>query len=391
MKANFIKKNYNKLCRIKSSWLIFTAILAALYLPSCVPAKNMETGERLSRGEQKTNQPFSGGLVHGNKKKKNATKKDGENDKKSQIADFEEKMFKNNSQKNSEIISTKSENGMKNNSKTLPSLKEQIDKINKNQFEIGNNIDDIREEMIEVKDLLKNIHNSKSIENNSIIKEGRFLQNDNEVETGTFILSDDNAIQKQILLDSDEEATANKNEQKLIKKGMIKNSPKPSKKSQVKLNSFKSNTSVQNNSSKKSSIDNNISAANPDIVKNNLSDNENDFSEIISNVANGKINEAAKSINLKLKSTKNPSTISDCHYWLGECNFQQKNYMQAINNYKNVLSGQGDKKDVAQAKLAECYMMLGKNDEAKTAFQALLKNYPKSSQTPKAKKMLQQL
>jgi len=55
------------------------------------------------------------------------------------------------------------------------------------------------------------------------------------------------------------------------------------------------------------------------------------------------------------------------------------------------LGSQFDKKDVAQSRIAESYLRVGKNDEARVAYQTLLREHPKSTHSPKAKKMLQQL
>ncbi|MPN29634.1 hypothetical protein SDC9_177087 [bioreactor metagenome] len=92
-----------------------------------------------------------------------------------------------------------------------------------------------------------------------------------------------------------------------------------------------------------------------------------------------------------MKLTKEETIIADCHYWLGECSFNQRDYSKSIAHFRNALIGNTDKKDIAQARIAESYIRVGKTEEAKIAYQNLLRDYPKSSQTPKAKKMLQQL
>ena len=93
-----------------------------------------------------------------------------------------------------------------------------------------------------------------------------------------------------------------------------------------------------------------------------------------------------------IKSEKNPETLANSYYWLGESNFgtgrfdQAIFYFQKVNTFKN-----STKLDDSQLMIAESYQRLGRNDEARKAFQKLVDYFPTSEYVPRAKKMLQRL
>lgn len=93
-----------------------------------------------------------------------------------------------------------------------------------------------------------------------------------------------------------------------------------------------------------------------------------------------------------IKSEKNPETLANSYYWLGESNFgtgkfdQAIFYFQKVNTFKN-----STKLDDSQLMIAESYQRLGRNEEARKAFQKLVDYFPTSEYVPRAKKMLQRL
>jgi TolA-binding protein len=76
---------------------------------------------------------------------------------------------------------------------------------------------------------------------------------------------------------------------------------------------------------------------------------------------------------------------------LGEISYNQRDYAKSIEYFQQTLDVNFDKRDVAHARIADSFMRVGKKEEAKVAYQTLLQQYPRSSYSPKAKKMLQQL
>ncbi|MGI6370444.1 MAG: tetratricopeptide repeat protein [Candidatus Kapaibacterium sp.] len=389
MKTEILTKKTKEKCRILSVWLIVTSFLLPIVFSACVPSKNLVTGERDGYRQNKLNASYSGGLVHSNKKRKKYSKKVSESQlQNDEIAMFEKRMIEassNNIQQNRETKLESSNNPSERNTnlnaqaKTLPSLKEQIENLNKNQSEVESKIENIQGDMLEIKDLLesiaeKNVNNTSNISTVEVKQEKQTPVINKVEETGTFIL------------ESDEKANLKQTEQvkKTVEpKTFKKEKPVPVKhvKRTVPAKTVEKQDVISNEPQDKSQTQEISKTGNA----------TNDFSDIINKVAKGEYDVARKHIQQIMKASKDEVDIANCHYWLGECNLKQKQYNKAIDNFKTVLNGKSDKKDSAQAKLAECYLRIGKNDEAKEAFQTLLQNYPRSSQTPRAKRMLQQL
>ncbi len=93
-----------------------------------------------------------------------------------------------------------------------------------------------------------------------------------------------------------------------------------------------------------------------------------------------------------LKTEKSTEVLSNSYYWLGESYFGISKYDQAIFNFQKVISYKNSSKlDDAQLMVAESFQRLGRNEEAKKAFQKLVDFFPTSEFVPRAKKMLQKL
>ena len=79
----------------------------------------------------------------------------------------------------------------------------------------------------------------------------------------------------------------------------------------------------------------------------------------------------------------------NCHYWIGECNFQLKEYSQAIQNFQLVEGYKfSEKRDDAQLMIAQSYERLGDKQKAKTEYQKLLDMYPTSEYAKRARAKL---
>jgi TolA-binding protein len=102
--------------------------------------------------------------------------------------------------------------------------------------------------------------------------------------------------------------------------------------------------------------------------------------------------EAIGLLSESIKTEKNLETLANSYYWLGESYFGTGKFDQAIPNFQKVFSFKNSTKiDDAQLMIAESYQRLGRNEEAKKAFQKLVDYYPASEFVPRAKKMLQRL
>ena len=415
-------------CRIYNLWLIITTtFVSALFFEGCMPPRDLTTGERMSRKNIQASSNFSSGLVHNNpRKKKNNntyrntssnnlvnvdnTKSNTEFDN-SEIDAFEKKIF--NSKSNNQ---TKESNS----NKILPSLKEQINELNKNQAEIEEKIEEIKDDMSELKNILQNISNSESSLPNTNKNTNKPASNSFVLASDENILEIDNTEQRPVTSNSNYNSSnnASSNVSKSTtntgtnissnNNNVIKKSTPPKKKQPEKATvkttegpaiekkedaSATNNTNTTNNTNNAVSISSTAEAPNNSLNNNfiNNIDNSGDFSDVINKIAKGELTAATKVLNNKLRTSKDQKEISNCYYWLGECSFRQKDYAKAIVNYKTAIKENTDKKDIAQAKIAESYMRAGRNNEAKAAYQALLDNYPKSALSSKAKKMLQQL
>ncbi len=79
----------------------------------------------------------------------------------------------------------------------------------------------------------------------------------------------------------------------------------------------------------------------------------------------------------------------NCHYWMGECNFQLKDYSQAIQHFQLVQGYKfSEKRDDAQLMIAQSYERLGDKQKAKTEYQKLLDMYPTSEYAKRARAKL---
>ena len=79
----------------------------------------------------------------------------------------------------------------------------------------------------------------------------------------------------------------------------------------------------------------------------------------------------------------------NCHYWLGECNFQMKDYSKAIEHFEHVLTYKfSEKKDDAQLMIAQSYERLGDKTKAHAEYQKLVDMYPTSEYVKRAKAKL---
>jgi TolA-binding protein len=88
----------------------------------------------------------------------------------------------------------------------------------------------------------------------------------------------------------------------------------------------------------------------------------------------------------------NNSLSDNCQYWMGECEFAQGKYYEAIVEFEKVFSYDvPDKKDDAQIMIGLAYMKLGQNNYAREDFNWLTACYQNSEYYKKAKQYISQL
>lgn len=88
----------------------------------------------------------------------------------------------------------------------------------------------------------------------------------------------------------------------------------------------------------------------------------------------------------------NHPLVSNCHYWIGESQFQLGNYQVAIETLNRVLEfSQSPKKDDALLMLGKSYAQIKRPEEARKAFTRLIQEYPNSEYVSKASALLSRM
>jgi len=93
-----------------------------------------------------------------------------------------------------------------------------------------------------------------------------------------------------------------------------------------------------------------------------------------------------------LQENPNHSLADNCQYWLGESQFGQGNYFQAIVEFEKIFSyDSADKRDDAQIMMGLAYMKLGENSMALEDFSWLITCYNGSEYSSTARRYMSQL
>ncbi len=92
---------------------------------------------------------------------------------------------------------------------------------------------------------------------------------------------------------------------------------------------------------------------------------------------------------------QNPTSplVANAHFWIGECEYKQSRYEEAILEYNKVISKFPKSNKVPDALLKQGYAFakLGDKESAKILLKRLVKNYPKTPQAKAAKRQLKLL
>lgn len=104
-----------------------------------------------------------------------------------------------------------------------------------------------------------------------------------------------------------------------------------------------------------------------------------------------KYREAIDQFSALLRENSTHSLADNCQYWIGECYYGLGNYTQAIAEFEKVYSySKSNKIDAAILKLGLSYRRLGNNEMARSQFEQLIANYPKSEYIERARRYLNQ-
>lgn len=99
-----------------------------------------------------------------------------------------------------------------------------------------------------------------------------------------------------------------------------------------------------------------------------------------------KYQDAMKGFDMILGSGIKDDVADNCKYWIGECYFATKQYANAIKNFEEVMGYKNsEKKADAQFMMAQSLDRLGRKQEAKDAYEKVVKDFPSSRNVQKAK------
>lgn len=340
--------------KIISRWLtlVLCILLTIITISSCSNMKSVRSGEHLNLD-------------------KNAKPKESTNkiipEQNQNLKEFEQKIL--NKKSIPETTQPTLAKSTINNEDRLPTLREQMQIIATDNKQILIKIDTINSK---IENLNDNINFIKDYLDNNPLKSNDNTMKGNISNSKREILPDN--IKKETYIDSDEE----------VSKNLEKNTSKQSRTKLIKTNSKEKSSKKKEKSIQKQSV----------IVKNSLSEskpNEN-IAKIVKKVNNPVSPSNPVDLKNLVLTEKNPSTVNDYNFQLGESSFKSQDYASTIIYLKKVITSKNpNKKDRAHGLLAEANMKLGRVADAKLAYENLIKNFPESDMVPKARKMLQQL
>lgn len=109
-------------------------------------------------------------------------------------------------------------------------------------------------------------------------------------------------------------------------------------------------------------------------------------------VESGRYNEAVVELKAVVEKIDDPIKRSECRYWLGKAYLGLRQYVNAIDNFKRAIGPEGaEYADDAAIAIAEAYLKSGQTEMAKAGYQDFVSKFPRSEHLPVARRMLQQL
>jgi tol-pal system protein YbgF len=114
-----------------------------------------------------------------------------------------------------------------------------------------------------------------------------------------------------------------------------------------------------------------------------------DYKGALQTFRNKQYDAAIKAFNGLLSGGINEELVPNCHYWIGEALYAQRQYKEAIKKFEKVLTYQtSGKKSYAQFMLGNSYIGLGDKAAARDAFNTFISTYPTSPLIQKAQQRL---
>jgi tol-pal system protein YbgF len=107
----------------------------------------------------------------------------------------------------------------------------------------------------------------------------------------------------------------------------------------------------------------------------------------------GKTDLALQEFSDYVKFYPNTDYAGNCYFYLGEIQFKQGNYQQAVQSYDQVLQNfpSGNKAAAAQLRKGFALIELGKQDDGVAELRHLIQRYPRSTEAVQARERLRKL
>jgi tol-pal system protein YbgF len=116
------------------------------------------------------------------------------------------------------------------------------------------------------------------------------------------------------------------------------------------------------------------------------------YEEALSQFYSKRYSDAIAQFNTLLAQFPDHSLASNCVYWIGESYFGSGNYSEAVNAFNRVFSyPRSLKKDDALLMLGRSHLQLNQREEARQAFDRLIKEFPTSEFVAKAEQWLNRM
>ncbi len=110
------------------------------------------------------------------------------------------------------------------------------------------------------------------------------------------------------------------------------------------------------------------------------------YTNTVSLVKQRKYSNAISEFQTLLNTSVKEDYADNCYYWMGESEFQMKNFQQAISYFEQVKNYRfSEKKDDAQLMIAQCYERMGNREKASEEYKKLVTMYPTSEYVARAK------
>lgn len=251
----------------------------------------------------------------------------------------------------------------------LPTLREQMFLLNKKQNELAEKIDTmdsdiegVKNDIKEIKNILKNNDETNKLINATNIKSNNIKSDSKQSgNKGSFLLVSDQKAKEKTLAKSHSKLNKEQIEKQAIKE------------------TFMEGIEPKNEAKIRTEED-----TKPQVPV--------DLNDAITTFKNKEYGLAVNKFKAIIQNGKAGVNENEIDYYIGESYYGLKDYKSALDYFDKIIKSKStNRKPESQMRIAEINMVSGNAREARSAYETLILNFPKSDYVPKARKMLQQL